>query len=55
MMGMGLGCYNPMGNYPLTSLGIRPVNSPVHPMAQGPNNFWDLKILTFGYINYIIG
>jgi hypothetical protein len=20
MMGMGLGCYNPMGNYPLTSL-----------------------------------
>jgi hypothetical protein len=22
MMGMGLGCYNPMGNYPLTSLLI---------------------------------
>jgi hypothetical protein len=20
MMGMGLGCYNPIGNYPLTSL-----------------------------------
>jgi hypothetical protein len=23
MMGMGLGCYNPMGNYPLTSLVSR--------------------------------
>jgi hypothetical protein len=23
MMGMGLGCYNPMGNYPLTSLSPR--------------------------------
>jgi hypothetical protein len=23
MMGMGLGCYNPMGNYPLTSLARR--------------------------------
>jgi hypothetical protein len=23
MMGMGMGCYNPMGNYPLTSLGRR--------------------------------
>jgi hypothetical protein len=27
MMGMGMGCYNPVGNFPLTSLGAPPVYS----------------------------
>jgi hypothetical protein len=36
MMGMGLGCYNPMGNYPLTSLFV--------PIARGTVD----KIYRFG-------
>jgi hypothetical protein len=36
MMGMGMGCYNPVGNYPLTSLHV-----PCH----------NTRVATFGFHN----
>jgi hypothetical protein len=42
MMEMGLGCYNPMGNYPLTSLvsNIDVQTVRTARLARDPARFW---------------